>query len=709
MKKERRSKKWFWPILMFIVFLFCFALIFIKLAYISLSTVVDSINLQEFALNRNTVKKTLYADRGNIYDNSGNVLATTVYSYTVIAILSDSREDRVIDKVNTAKLLSPLINMTEEKILSLLNKKLYQVELGPGGRNISLETKQKIVDLKLPGIQFVEYKKRYYPNGRFASYTIGYAKQYEEQVTINGSTMTNYIIVGELGIESMFEEYLKGKNGYIVKQVDRDGIQIPNTPEEYEEKVDGADVYLTLDSNVQRFIETALTDLSKTYKPSWAAITVMDAKTGNILGTSSNPSFNPNTLDITNYENKLVSYLYEPGSVMKIYTYMCAIESGKYNGKDTFKSGSIKIGDDKIKDWNTVGFGTISYDLGFEYSSNVGVSNLVQKVIDRQELKQCLTDYGFGQKTEIELARELKGDIGFVYPVEVANAGFGQGISTTMIQHLQALTILANDGYMLKPHIVSKIVTKDGNTLYESKVEKSEKQIVSAKTITKIKSLMHNVIYGDHEFTTGSPYAIKGFDLLGKTGTAQIYDSKAKKYKTNVHIRSFAGIFPANDPQIIIYALMEIPSTGSSAGLAKASKSVMKNVSKYLNIFTDENTANTEIIVADSYLNKETETVKNDLISKGLNVYVLGDGNRIISQYPIYLTKLLPKEKIMLLTNGSKIVMPDITGFSRIEAISLFKLLNIKYTIEGNGYVYSQSIKTGEVINENSEILIKLK
>lgn len=214
----------------------------------------------------------------------------------------------------------------------------------------------------------------------------------------------------------------------------------------------------------------------------------MDAKTGDILGSASSPSFDPNTLNITNYENPLTSFVYEPGSVMKIFTYLCAIDKGTYKGDELYQSGNIKIEDRIISDWNKIGWGKITFDYGFEMSSNVAVSNIMQRFLTKEDLKTCLNNYGFGNKTGIDLPRELSGTIKFEFPVEVAAAAYGQGISTTPIQQLQALSIIANNGKMLKPHIISKIVDPNtGKVAYERKVEESS-QIVSEAAIKKFKS-----------------------------------------------------------------------------------------------------------------------------------------------------------------------------------------------------------------------------
>ena len=197
MKKERKQlQPWKFPKRVFGIFLFCLFLIYLQFAYLSLSPNVYGINMDKFAKARNTYSTTLYAKRGTIYDTEGNTLALNVSSYTVIAYLSPKRTGsntkplHVVDVENTAKKLSPILNMTEEALTKLLTKEAYQVELGPGGRGITEVVKEEIEALDLPGIDFIENFKRYYPNGDFASYILGYAKQHEKKykVAILGAT-----------------------------------------------------------------------------------------------------------------------------------------------------------------------------------------------------------------------------------------------------------------------------------------------------------------------------------------------------------------------------------------------------------------------------------------------------------------------------------------------------------------------------------------
>lgn len=716
MNTNQKNKTWKFPKKFFKFFLICIFLLYLKFAYLSLSPTIYGKNMSEFASKRNTVKKTVEAKRGSIYDVEGNSLAINVSSYTIVVSLPKSSvytgEDYVHDVDATATALAPILGTDEEFLKQKLSQDKYQVELGAYGRGLTELKKEEIVSLNLPGIHFTESQKRFYPNGDFASYIIGYAKN--KEVTTyddeNNETITNQI-TGELGIESKYNTELSGTNGYLEYQRNKYGYKITGTQEKSVEAKNGNDIYLTIDSNIERFTESAVKDIEN-YNPEWALITVMDAKTGDILAASSTPSYDPNIKDIKDYENPLVSKVYEPGSVMKIYTYMCALENGVYNGDETFTSGHYVIGEHTINDWYNPGWGNITFDKGFEYSSNVGIANLLQKQngLTKKQLKECFKKYGFGETTGIELSNESKGNIKFNYTVEYVNAGFGQGISTTAIQQLKALTLISNNGKMLKPHIVSKIVDSNTNkTIYERKIEETS-QIVKTSTVDKIKELMYNVVHGTDPGSTGYIYRIDGFDIIGKTGTSQIYNTSKGTYSTgdNDYIFSFAGMYPKDDPEIIIYAAMKKPTWGKSSGLYKNVKSLMENIAKYKNMFTEVTERKTTTYQVSSYLGRTVEEVKNILDQNGIASVFIGDGNYITNQSVEKNTILAPSEKIVFLTNSAQYKMPNIIGWSRKEVIELFELLNLKYNIEGNGYVTNQSIEVGTALTKESEITVTL-
>ena len=698
--KTRNFKKWKKPQGIFKIFLVFIVILFIQLCYISLFTKVYGIDMQAFANNRNTYTATIKSLRGKIYASDETILAQTVSSYTVIAYLSPKRTGNspkplhVVDKEMTAKVLAPVLNMKEERILELLSQDLYQVELGPGGRDITELKKEEIEALELPGIGFSSDTKRYYPNGDFASYIVGYAKKYD-----NG-------IVGELGIEALYNDELNGQDGYIKQQQDRYGYKIPDTPEENVEAIDGNDIYLTIDSNIQRFVENIADYMEKETDPEWYTISVMEAKTGRILGSASIPSFDPNKLNITYYENPLVSFAYEPGSVMKIFTYLCALENGVYDGKATYKSGSIKVEDTTIYEFGRSDWGVISYDLGFERSSNVAVVSLMQNALKRDQLKKCFSDYGFGSKTGIQLTRELSGSIKFTYPVETAAAAYGQGITTTPIQHLQALSIIANNGTMVKPQIVDKIVNSStGEIIYQSEVVKVE-NVASAKNVEYMKNLMYNVVNSTRSGATGKTYKIDGYDVIGKTGTAQYYDSATGKYSSGGYdyIYSFSGMFPKDDPDVIIFASLKKPKKNRmsfNSGIV----TLMKDIATYRNTFNNEKTLNTSnTYVLSDYRGKKVSEIEELLKSKDLDVVKVGNGEYIIDQYPNKDITVLASDHIFLVTNGDEFQIPNFIGWSKKDVETYAKYANLEVEFEGYGYVYDKTFD-----EEKNKLILRLK
>lgn len=710
MKKKRKNNNVPTGNLVIIASFLFFALIIGRGAYLALSTNIDGINIKEFSSSRTTRTDTLTATRGKIYDVNGETLAENVYSYTLIAYLDPDRTtnennpQHVVDKEGTAQALSTVIDMSYEEILALLNKEgVYQTEFGKAGKSLNEIQKDKILALGLPGIDFIETQTRYYPNGNFLSYAIGYAK-----------TDSSGEITGEMGIEKQYDDILSGTDGYVTYQKDRNGYKISGTDEIRVEAEDGDNVYLTVDSNIQLFVEQAIAESAKQYAFDGVNIMVADAETGAILASASYPSFDPNTRnDIVSYLDSNVSIGTEPGSTMKIYTYMAAMEAGKYNGNDTYLSGIYTAQDGtQIGDHDRAGWGVITYDYGFAQSSNVAVANLVTKYIDRATLGNYFKKLGFGSKTGIELPNEASGKISFQYETEVINASFGQGILTTPIQNIKALTAITNDGVLLQPYIVDKIVDgSTGKVTYQG--ERTELgQVASSSTVTKMKQLMHDVV----DFGTGSIYAMEGYDLIAKTGTAQIASTDGSGYLTGEYdvIRGFAGIYPAENPKLIIYATMTKPQSKSARPLSMIIDQIIVNATQYYGIDTtvDDNEVVDPVVenLMPSFINQTINNATTTLTEMGVTPYVLGNGTKVVSQYPAEGTTITNKEKVFLVTNDdTTIAMPNITGWSLKEVKAFANLLKIPLTVTGNGYVTSQSIPEGTILNQDSMLTITLE
>ena len=708
MKSKKRKNSIKYSKLFILISLFLFCLMIGRVSQIATSKEIDGVNLQELASRRTTKTDVVSAKRGSIYSVNGDILAQNVSSYKLIAYLdskrttNEKRPQHVVDKEDTARKLAPILGMEEAEALRYLSKEnVYQTEFGVKGKGLSELVKKQIEDLNLPGLAFYESFKRYYPKGNFASYTIGYTKE---------SSDDDNTIKGEMGIEKEYNELLKGEDGYSRYQKDLQGYKIPNTPVEVKDAVQGKDIYLTIDSNIQFFVEQAMHNADKEYDWQWFTVTIMDAKTGAILATSASPSFDPNKRNITNYLDLLISSPYEPGSTMKTFTYMAAMENGVYNGSETYKSGVYTTSDGtEIGDWNRNGWGVISFDKGYAMSSNVGVINIINRHMSSVMLRQYFRKLGFGRKSGIELPNESKGNLEFKYETEIYNAGFGQGITTTPIQNVKAMTPLTNDGMLLKPFIVSKIVNSDtGEVVLENKREELER-VASTSTVQKMIELMSDCVNGIGN--TGSGYRIDSGELIGKTGTAQIANEKSGGYLSGKEdiISSFSGIYPKSNPQVIIYASVAKPSGGSQKPVSNTVKEIVTNISKY---FGNQDSDTSSLVVQDykveNFINKKVEKVTTLLQANGVRYILLGNGDKVMRQTPSVNDTITLGDVVYLITNDSSISIPNVLGLSSKVAKSILEQLNVKVNLDGVGYVVNQSIPEGTPITEGMEINLAL-
>ena len=706
-KKKRNNIKYSKGII--IASLLLFVALILRLTQISLSTEIDGTNLKELASKRTTRTDTILAKRGTVFSSDGETLAQNVSSYKIIAYLDEKRTtnpkkpQHVVDKEKTAKELSPILGIEEAKILEYLSKQnVYQTEFGSKGKGLTELTKQKIDDLNLPGIDFIESYKRYYPKGQFASYTLGYAKTTSEEENI---------IIGEMGIEKEYDNILKGEDGYITYQKDLRGYKIADTIPIQKDATQGKDIYLTLDSSIQFFVEQAINNADRDYDYEWFHITIADAKTGAILATANSPSFDPNVRNITNYLDTLISTPFEPGSTMKTFTYMAAMENGVYDGTETYKSGVYVTKDGThIGDWDRNGWGMISYDRGYALSSNVAVINIINRHMNSMMLRQYFKKLGFGKTTKVELPNEQPGKIDFKYETEILNAGFGQGITTTPIQYIQAMTTLTNDGILLKPYVVEKIVDPVTKEVILQNGKDEKERVASTTTVEKMIQLMDDCVNGAGN--TGIGFKIDGGQLIGKTGTAQIAKENGGGYisgKAEV-ITSFSGIYPKNDPQIIIYAAVKRPTNGSQKPLSNAVKEIVHNVSKY---YGNDDSQQSKIEINNykipSFINKKIDSVKTTLTSDKINYVVIGEGDKVVKQSPSPDSIMTNQDTIYLITNDRNQKVPNVVGLSSKVAKDLLQKLSIKVNLDGVGYVTEQSITPGTEITPNLEIKLTLQ
>ena len=706
-KKRKNNIRYSKIIVLGSLLLFC--LMIGRVIQLGMSNEIDDINLKKLASSRTTRTDTISALRGSIYSANGDVLAQNVSSYKLIAYLDPKRTtnkkkpQHVVDKEDTATKLAPVLGMEKDEVLRYLNKEnVYQTEFGTKGKGLNELKKKQIEDLNLPGLDFIESFKRYYPKGNFASYTIGYTRNASDE----DSTIT-----GELGIEKQYDKLLKGEDGHITYQKDLKGYKIADTPVIRKDAIQGRDIYLTIDSNIQFFVEQALNNSDKGYDWEWFHITILDAKTGAVLGTSTSPSFDPNKRDLVNYLDMMISSPYEPGSTMKTFTYMAAMENGVYNGAETYRSGVYKTTDGtEIGDWDRGGWGVISFDKGYAMSSNVGVINLINRHMSSLMLKSYFKKLGFGKKTGIELPNEMKGKLDFRYETEIYNAGFGQGITTTPIQNVKAMTPLTNDGMLLEPYVISKIIDSDTKEVVVENKRKEVERVASTATVQKMLQLMSDCVNGYGN--TGSGYRLDSGELIGKTGTAQIANERSGGYLSGKEdiISSFAGIYPRSNPQVIIYASVKRPSGGSQKPVSNAVKEIVGNISKYYG--NSDSKAPTTIEIKDytveSFTNKKIDQVKMSLDSQGIKYQVIGNGGKVIKQSPNSGDVITNNDIVYLITNDGAMQVPDVRGKSSKVGKDILQKLGLKVKLNGVGYVTEQSIAPGTVITNGMEITLNL-
>lgn len=689
--------------------------------YIQVTGEVQSVDLINYAEKLRNKEEVLLAERGKIVDRNGMVLADNKPTYRLYAIVRESFSDNspyplhVEDASYTAKQLAQYIDLDEDEIRRIIENgkanqdKVFQVEFGQAGNQISEEVKNQIEELKLRGINFNRELVRFYPNGEFASYVLGFTELRQNENT-NRQEM-----VGAYGIENIYEEYLKGTPGYVKYQRDKYGYKLLNANEFIQPPKDGDHVYLTIDQKIQTFLEDAMTTVQEEYEPTQMIAVVMNPKTGEILAMSNRPTFDPNLRNVENWYNDAISYPFEPGSTFKIFTLAAAIEEGVYNGSETFMSGQFRINENfrPIHDWRS-DWGEITYDEGVIRSSNVSFAKLVWEKIGTEKFLEYLHAFHFDRETGIDLTGEIVGKIVYQYPMEKITAAYGQGSTYTPIQLMKAATALVNDGNMVKPYVVSHVVDSQTNeTIFKNETEYVGKPI-SGETADQVIDILAQTIYSENG--TGQRYQLEDFTTFGKTGTAQIPDPETGKYMTGQsnYIFSFLGMAPKDDPQLLMYVAVKQPNvTHYSEGSIPVSyiyKKVMENSLHYLDVDpdTEQDEYAVEKIELNHIVNKSVDSVLNEYRKFGIDVVVIGNGDKVIDSYPVEGKTILPNSRLLIVTNG-ELTIPDLTNWTLRDVLLLKELLNIEIDFIGNGFVTKQSIPEGSVITENTHLVVELK
>lgn len=678
-------------------------------------------SLSNYIQSVSNVEERIFASRGNIYDNSGAVVAQDVKTYDIICYLdkdrlSSSDEVAYVDNpLFTAQALSPILGIEPADIYDILtsNPDLYQVELGAAGRNLSEDQKNQIEAIEgLHGIDFRNSYKRYYPYGEtFSPQLVGFAQ----------SDNTGKLI-GKLGIENYLNDELSGTDGYHSYQRDKYGYILPGMYEETVDAINGYDVYLTLDISIQEALNTALntTMEAKNASRAWAA--VVEIKTGKILAWGQTPSYDPNNLSADDVQVNYGSQLaYEPGSVMKAVIYSAAMDLGVYDGDTLFDSspycytastGRTYAGNQLgcIYNVSRLDWGNIPLDYGLIYSSNVATATLLSQYVGISNFEEYLNRYHLYQNVNSDGIDEVPGYTNYgLSPVDDITATYGQGSSTTMLQLLQAYTAIFGNGEMIKPYMIEKIVDPNSNTVVYQGSRKVVSTPISKSSARQMQDLLRRVVAEPDG--TCRHYAAKTVEVMGKTGTSEIPLDGG--YAEDQNIISCMLGFPYEDPEYMVYFAYVSPETVYFNYDIKPIPDLIDRIALLENLTISEDEMSSgkyiEKYEMPSLLSQSMTDARRILEGYDLNVIEISDGSHVINQYPKAGDDVYSYQKVFLLSDGNSQTLPDFTGWTRKDVIDYWNLSGLSIRMEGFGVAYEQSIAAGSSIDPSTEITIRFR
>lgn len=522
--------------------------IFLVSIVILIAIIIKVFYIQVFAYEKlNTLAESLWsrelpikADRGEIVDRNGEILATNVTTVSLVVV-----PGQIDDPERVAKDLSDILGTDYQDMLKHVTKSTSIERVHPEGRGLDYETAEKIDALGYDGVYLLKESKRYYPYETVLSHVLGY-------VGIDNQGLS--------GLELYYDEYLTGADGAIKYFSDGKGNKLELT-EVYEAPTSGITLELSIDINLQLAVENELDNAISKYNPEQALIVAMDPDTGEILAMASRPNFDSNNYG--DYKTEVINrnlpiwMTYEPGSTFKIITLSAALEEQTINlFEDTFTdTGSINVDGATIHCWKAGGHGTQTMLEVVENSCNPGFVR-IGETLGVETLMDYIDKYGFGDKTGIDLNGESAGilfDPDVMGPVELATTSFGQGISVTPIQQIRAVSAAINGGWLYTPHMVSAFLESETNSLIEKVEPEVTRQVISEETSSLVRYALESVVANG----SGKNAYIENYRVGGKTGTAQkVVDGT---YLDGNYILSFMGFMPADDPEIVVYVAIDNP------------------------------------------------------------------------------------------------------------------------------------------------------
>lgn len=714
---------------------FVFAVFLVNFAVIIGTGTRFGTDLAKEAKKVHQTTRTVPAKRGTIYDRNGVPIAEDATSYNVYAVIDENYKSATgkilyVEKTQfnkVAEVFHKYLDMEESYVREQLSQpNLKQVSFGAKGNGITyanmMAIKKDLKDASVEGIDFTTSPNRSYPNGQFASSFIGLAQLHENE---DGSKS----LLGTSGMESSLNSILAGTDGIITYEKDRLGNIVPGTEQVSQQTVDGKDVYTTISSTLQSFMETQMNAFQEKVKGKYMTATLVSAKTGEILATTQRPTFDADTKEgLTKdfvWRDILYQSNYEPGSTMKVMTLAAAIDNNTFPSGEYFNSSELKIADVTIRDWDVNdGLTTgrmMTFLQGFALSSNVGMTLLEQKMGDATWL-DYLNRFKFGVPTRFGLTDEYAGQLPADNIVNIAQSSFGQGISVTQTQMIRAFTAIANDGVMLEPKFISAIYDPNDQT-----ARKSQKEIVGnpvskdAASLTRTNMILVGTdpVYGTmYNHSTGKPIiTVPGQNVAVKSGTAQIADEKNGGYlvgSTN-YIFSVVTMNPAENPDFILYVTVQQPEHYSAAQLGEFSNPILERASAMKDSLNLQTTAKAleQVSQQSPYPMPSVKDISPGDLAEELRrnlvqPIVVGTGTKIKNSSAEEGKNLAPNQQVLILSDKAEEV-PDMYGWTKATAETFAKWLNIELEFEGSGStVQKQDVRTNTAIKDIKKITLTL-
>ncbi|WP_368997563.1 stage V sporulation protein D [Caldifermentibacillus hisashii] len=561
--------------------------------------------------------------RGEIVDRNGVALATNMSAPTVYVV-----PRQIKNPADTAEKLANVLNANVQDVYQQITKKSSMERL-KSGRKITNEKAKEVENLNLPGVYIAEDSKRYYPFGDYLSHVLGF---------------TGIDNQGLTGLELSYDKELSGAKGSVQFYSTAKGERMKNMPDDFQEPVNGYNLVLTIDSQIQTIMERELDNAEAKYNPDGLLAIAMNPNNGEILGMASRPNFDPSDFQNVAPEiynrNIPIWSTYEPGSTFKIITLAAALEEGKVNlEKDRFyDSGHVEVGGTQLHCWKRGGHGSQTFLEVVQNSCNPGFIEMGQR-LGKDTLFKYIHNFGFGQKTGIDLEGEGTGilfPLDKVGPVELATTAFGQGVSVTPIQQVAAVSAAINGGTLYQPYVAKQLVDSQTNEVVMKKSPVAKRKVISEKTSEQIRYALESVVAQG----SGKKAFIEGYRVGGKTGTAQ--KAQGGRYLENNYILSFIGFAPADDPQIVVYVAVDNPKNAIQFGGQVAAPivgNIIEDSMRVLGVEQRKNQLEKKVTWLDTPMIEVPNLVgleKNEIVNQlfNLKLDISGEGDKIVKQAP---------------------------------------------------------------------------